>query len=105
MTSDRCTDKPCRECRHHTVSWCETLDELTQTKADLAEAIEALRPFADRAVRYEPDEDDDNEPDWSTAAPLIKIGDLRRAAVIVKAAGRLLDGVEHNGNPRAALEE
>lgn len=50
--------------------------ELRENNARLREALE---PFAKRAERYDPDEADDGEPDWSTASPSIRIGDLRRA--------------------------
>lgn len=50
--------------------------ELRENNARLRGALE---PFAKRAERYDPDEADDGEPDWSTASPSIRIGDLRRA--------------------------
>lgn len=51
----------------------------SELRADNERLREALKPFADRASRYDPDENDNNEPDWCTAAPSIRIGDLRRA--------------------------
>lgn len=58
----------------------EAADEITRLCAEVERLRAALKPFADRADRYDPHEDnDDQEPDWSTAAPDIRIGDLRRA--------------------------
>lgn len=48
--------------------------------------IEALRPFAKRAYRYDPDEGDGNEPDWDRASPL-RISDLRRARAVLERLG------------------
>ena len=52
---------------------------LASLNAINTELREALKPFARRADRYDPEGGDDEEPDWSTAAPSIRIGDLRRA--------------------------
>lgn len=52
---------------------------LTGLNAINTELREALKPFARRADRYDSGEADDEEPDWSTAAPSIRVGDLRRA--------------------------
>ena len=52
---------------------------VAELRAENARLREALEPFAKRAERYDPDEADDGEPDWSTASPSIRIGDLRRA--------------------------
>jgi len=52
---------------------------LASLNAINTELREALKPFARRADRYDPEGGDDEEPDWSTAAPSIHIGDLRRA--------------------------
>ena len=61
----------------------EYLSGLTARNAELsaenARLRSALEPFASRAGRYDPVDNDDGEPDWSTAAPSIRIGDLRRA--------------------------
>ena len=61
----------------------EYLSGLTARNAELSAANarlrSALEPFASRAGRYDPVDNDDGEPDWSTAAPSIRIGDLRRA--------------------------
>ena len=49
-------------------------------------ALEAgLRPFAERAERYDPPSGDDEDVDWSASAPRIKLKHLR-------AARALLDG-------------
>ena len=45
---------------------------------------EALRPFAERASVYDPDEGDDDDCDWYGGGPEIKIGDLRRARAALK---------------------
>jgi len=50
-----------------------------ELSAENARLRGALEPFASRAGRYDPVDNDDGEPDWSTAAPSIRIGDLRRA--------------------------
>ena len=50
-----------------------------ELSAENARLRSALEPFASRAGRYDPVDNDDGEPDWSTAAPSIRIGDLRRA--------------------------
>ena len=42
---------------------------------------EALKPFADEAIRYEPHEDDNNDTAWDSD---FTVGDLRRAAAAVK---------------------
>ena len=57
---------------------------LASLNAINTELREALKPFARRADRYDLEGDDDEEPDWSTAAPSIRIGDLRRARTALK---------------------
>ena len=57
---------------------------LASLNAINTELREALKPFARRADRYDPEGGDDEEPDWSTAAPSIRIGDLRRARTALK---------------------
>jgi len=52
---------------------------VTELREKVERLTKALEPFAKRAERYDPDEADDGEPDWSTASPSIRIGDLRRA--------------------------
>lgn len=51
-------------------------------EAALAKAREALKPFADIAVHYDPDEGDNNQPLWGENH--LKIGDLRRARAALK---------------------
>ena len=57
---------------------------LASLNAINTELREALKPFARRADRYDLEGGDDEEPDWSTAAPSIRIGDLRRARTALK---------------------
>lgn len=57
------------------------LDERDALTARVAELEEALRPFADKAQQYEPNEDDDKDPAWDA---MFKIGDLRRAAAAME---------------------
>lgn len=62
--------------------------EIDKLRAENARLRGALEPFASRAGRYDPVDNDDGEPDWSTAAPSIRIGDLRRArAALEKSNG------------------
>lgn len=54
--------------------------EVAELQRKLAEAVEALRPFAKAAKPYDPPEDDDHHEAFNTKFP---IGHLRRAAKIV----------------------
>jgi len=63
-----------------------------ELRAENARLRSALEPFASRAGRYDPDDNDDGEPDWSTAAPSIRIGDLRRARAALSAPARDEEG-------------
>ena len=70
----------------------QTSTEVVELVGDLAARIreledrvkaleEALKPFADEAIRYEPHEDDNNDTAWDSD---FTVGDLRRAAAAVK---------------------
>lgn len=51
--------------------------EIARLKSDLASALEALKPFAEEAFRYDPPENDDDNRVWDCR---LTVGDLRRAA-------------------------
>jgi hypothetical protein len=54
-------------------------------QADLAAAQEALKPFAEAAGRYDPDDGDDDQAAWAND---FTIGDLRRARAAHSAGAR-----------------
>lgn len=55
----------------------------------LQAAREALRPFAEEADRYEPDEGDGDHPAWDTT---VTIGDLRRARAALPCSAEATQG-------------
>jgi len=57
------------------------LDERDALTARVGKLEKALKPFADEAPRYEPDEGDDKDTAWDS---LFEIGDLRRAAAAME---------------------
>ena len=59
-------------------------NEITKLKADLAEAVEALRPMANGAFGLDGKDRNDAEIWEHSSAMNITIGDLRRAAAIVE---------------------
>jgi hypothetical protein len=59
----------------------ELIVERDTARAALTAAEVALKPFADEADRYEPDEGDGDHPAWDTT---ITIGDLRRARAALR---------------------
>lgn len=58
------------------------IEENKKLRGERAELIEALRPFADAASKYDPVEDDDNYWSWDTET--IRIGWLRRARALIE---------------------
>jgi len=83
-------DGPMLAAKFRDVAFCISIAkvELDRLRAENVQLRSALEPFASRADRYDPDDNDDGEPDWSTAAPSIRIGDLRRArAALEKSNG------------------
>jgi len=68
------------------ISWQEDFIKENQRITPLMEKIEklreALRPFAQDAARYEPDEGDSGQRLWGEIT--LTIGDLRRAAAVLK---------------------
>lgn len=72
------------ECEHGSLKRkcvvCELTADLAAVRADLAEAVAALRPFAERADYYAQRTSDDDDESAGVAA----LGDFRRAARIVQ---------------------
>jgi hypothetical protein len=61
-------------------------EEVLMLRAENDRLREALKPFADAADQYDPDEGDDANEAWSID---VTIGDLRRArAALAKEAGK-----------------
>lgn len=57
-------------------------DDIVALEARVAELEAALRPFAEEAQRYEPDDGDSNMPAWSSNE--FSIGHFRRAAAAME---------------------
>lgn len=72
------------ECEHGSLKRkcvvCELTADLAAVRADLAEAVAALKSFAERAVYYAQRTSDDDDESTGVAA----LGDFRRAARIVQ---------------------
>lgn len=52
--------------------------------ARVKELEEALKPFAEHAEKYDPDEGDDSDTAWDSD---FKVGDLRRARLVLSGKG------------------
>jgi hypothetical protein len=62
--------------------------ELREKNAVNKQLLEALKPFAERAAAYDPEDGDDDDYAWYTGR-YIKIGDLRRARDAIAAAEKV----------------
>lgn len=62
----------------------ELLAEIAAKDAEIARMKDALKPFADRADRYDPPEHDDEDVDWDTSTPRLRVKHLRSAREVLK---------------------
>lgn len=85
------------ELREKSLLECNEINRKTLTKynaehaakiaakdAEIARMKDALKPFADRADRYDPPEHDDEDVDWDTSAPRLRVKHLRAAREVLK---------------------
>lgn len=62
----------------------KALDAIITLRTEIARMKDVLKPFADRADRYDPPEHDDEDVDWDTSAPRLRVKHLRTAREVLK---------------------
>lgn len=72
-------DKPGDVCMHHSPALTAATSELARLRAEGEAKDRALKPFADEADRYDPPENDDDQPLWDVRGSALCLRDLRAA--------------------------